>query len=122
MEGREDGRHGGVNSSSRREGKPGVPLLHHQPPPAGTGAAEGGTVRSHWSIENSVHWLLDVAFREDESRVRDRVAAENLSLLRKIALNILKQDEQTKLGIKNKRLRAGWDEEYLANLLNSCAV
>lgn len=79
-------------------------------------------VRSHWSIENSVHWLLDVAFREDESRVRDRVAAENLSLLRKIALNILKQDEQTKLGIKNKRLRAGWDEEYLANLLNSCAV
>ncbi len=79
-------------------------------------------VRAHWGIENSVHWVLDMAFREDESRVRHRVAAENLSLLRKMALNMLRQDKTTKLGIKNKRLKAGWDEQYLINLLNNCPI
>ena len=79
-------------------------------------------VRHHWRIENSLHWVLDMAFREDESRVRHAVAAENLSLLRKMALNILRQDKSTKLGIKNKRLKAGWDEPYLLNLLNSWDV
>jgi predicted transposase YbfD/YdcC len=79
-------------------------------------------VRSHWGIENSVHWVLDMAFREDESRVRNQVAAENLSLLRKMALDMLKQDKTTKLGAKNKRLRAGWDEPYLLNLLKSCQI
>lgn len=74
--------------------------------------------RSHWGIENGLHWVLDMAFREDESRVRKGHGAENLSRLRQIALNLLKQDKTKKIGIKNKRLRAGWDEDYLLHLLN----
>ncbi|MCP4459917.1 MAG: ISAs1 family transposase [Cytophagales bacterium] len=74
-------------------------------------------VRNHWSIENSLHWVLDIAFREDESRVRKGNAPENLAVLRHIALNLIKQDKSVKLGVKNKRLRAGWDDKYLANIL-----
>jgi predicted transposase YbfD/YdcC len=74
-------------------------------------------VRAHWGIENCVHWVLDVAFREDESRVRLGHAPENLAVLRHIALNLLRQDSRTKLGIHNKRLKAGWDDAYLANLV-----
>jgi predicted transposase YbfD/YdcC len=73
-------------------------------------------VRGHWSIENSLHWVLDIAFREDESRVRKDHAPENLSVLRHIALNLLKQDLSKKLGIKNKRLVAAWNNDYLIHL------
>jgi predicted transposase YbfD/YdcC len=73
-------------------------------------------VRSHWGIENELHWCLDVAFREDDCRVREPAARENLAVLRHITLTRLKQDN-TKLGIKNKRKKAGWDEAYLAKLL-----
>ena len=73
-------------------------------------------VRDHWGIENGLHWTLDVAFREDDSRVREPAARENLAVLRHIALTRLKKDN-AKLGIKNKRLKAGWDERYLAKLL-----
>jgi predicted transposase YbfD/YdcC len=75
-------------------------------------------VRSHWGIENSVHWVLDVAFREDDCRVRKGHAPENLATLRHIALNVLKADKTVNLGIKNKRLTAGWDSNYLANVLS----
>lgn len=74
--------------------------------------------RNHWGIENKLHWVLDMAFREDESRVRKGHGAENLARLRHIALNLLKQDKTTKAGIKNRRLRAGWDQDYLLQLLN----
>lgn len=73
-------------------------------------------VRQHWGIENSVHWVLDIGFREDESRIRTGHAPENMAVLRHIALNVLRNDD-THLGIKNKRLKAGWDTNYLTHLL-----
>ena len=75
------------------------------------------TVREHWGVENSLHWSLDIAFREDESRLRERNAAENFAVLRHIALGLLKNDTRTKLDIKNKRLKGGWGERYLGKLL-----
>jgi predicted transposase YbfD/YdcC len=75
------------------------------------------TVRAHWRVENSLHWVLDIGFREDDSRVRKDHAAENLGILRRIALNLLKRDHTTKVGIHGKRLKAGWDEAYLLSLL-----
>ncbi len=74
-------------------------------------------VRSHWQIENSLHWVLDIAFREDDSRVRKDHGAQNLATLRHIALNLLKQETTAKIGVKNKRLKAGWNEEYLLRVL-----
>lgn len=76
------------------------------------------TARGHWGIENGQHWILDVAFREDESRVRVDHGAENIATLRRIALNLLRQDTTTKAGTKAKRLKAGWDERYLLRLLS----
>lgn len=73
--------------------------------------------RSHWGVENDLHWSLDIAFREDESRVRIGHGAENLAVLRHMALNVLKQEKTAKVGIKTKRLKAGWDETYLLRLL-----
>lgn len=70
-------------------------------------------VRGHWGIENGLHWVLDVAFREDECRVRKGYGAENLAVLRHIALNAVKQEKTAKGGVHNKRLRAGWDDAYL---------
>jgi predicted transposase YbfD/YdcC len=71
------------------------------------------SIRDHWKIENSLHWVLDVAFKEDQSRKREGYAAQNFSVVTRIALNLLKADTTTKLGVKGKRLKAGWDHEYL---------
>jgi hypothetical protein len=68
-------------------------------------------------LKRRLHWSLDVAFREDESRVRRGNAAENLAVIRHIALNLLKQESSAKVGIKIKRSKAGWDESYLAKVL-----
>jgi predicted transposase YbfD/YdcC len=76
-------------------------------------------VRAHWQIENAFHWILDVAFREDDSRVRKDHAPRNLALLRRLALNLLKREASLKVGIKAKRLRAGWDAPYLLKVLCS---
>lgn len=73
--------------------------------------------RSHWQVENSLHWVLDVAFREDDSRVRRDNGPENFAILRRLALNLLKQDTSMKIGMKGKRKAAGWDEAYLLRLL-----
>lgn len=75
--------------------------------------------RSHWSIENSLHWVLDVSFREDESRIRKDNAPQNFAVLRHMALNLLKRETSLKKSVKSKQLRAGWDNDYLAKVLNA---
>ncbi len=74
-------------------------------------------VRQHWGIENGLHWVLDVAFNEDRMRQRDRQAIDNLALLNRLAVSLLRQDTTVKAGVKCKRKRAGWDEDYLLHLL-----
>ena len=74
-------------------------------------------VRSHWGIENELHWSLDVTFHEDLCRIRKGAGAQNFAILRHIALNLLKQEKSAKLGLKGKRLKAGWDEAYLLKIL-----
>jgi len=74
-------------------------------------------VRDHWSIENKLHWQLDVTFQEDQSRLREGDAATTFSLLRRAALSLLKNERSQKLGVKNKRLNAAWDDNYLLQVL-----
>ena len=74
-------------------------------------------VRTHWSIENSLHWVLDVSFDEDACRIRRESAAQNMALLRHLALNILSKDSSSKRGIAARRKKAAWDQTYLIKLL-----
>jgi predicted transposase YbfD/YdcC len=74
------------------------------------------SVRGHWAIENTLHWCLDVTFREDESRVRDRIASDNLAWLRRFALSLLKQQTDSE-SIAMRRRMAGWNNQYLAQVL-----
>src|SRR3954447_5023860 len=76
-----------------------------------------GAVRQHWGIENGLHWVLDVAFHEDRMRQRDRNGIENLALLNRLAVSLLRQDQTVKAGVKCKRKAAGWDDDYLLHLL-----
>ncbi len=82
----------------------------------GSGKMFLGASRKHWGIENECHWVLDVALREDDHRLREGHAPENMSVVRKMALAMLKK-ATAKMGIKNKRLKAGWDEAFLEHVL-----
>ncbi len=73
-------------------------------------------IRNHWGIENKQHWILDVGFNEDKCRIRDKIAGKNFATLRRLALNLLKKEDK-KAGIKRKRLRAAWDENYLEKVI-----
>ena len=77
----------------------------------------GRAIRSHWSVENKLHWQLDVSYGEDECKVRKDNGAENFSVIRRATLNLLKADKKTKAGIKNKRSKAGWDKDYMLSIL-----
>jgi predicted transposase YbfD/YdcC len=76
-------------------------------------------VRQHWGVENTVHWVLDVSFAEDASRIRKDKGAQTFSVLRHIALNLLRRESQHKRGIKARRKRAGWDRDYLLQVLTA---
>lgn len=76
-------------------------------------------VRGHWGIENQLHWVLDIAFREDECRLRKGNGAQNFAVLRHIALNLLRREKTAKCSIHSKRLKAGWDNDYLFKVLTS---
>jgi predicted transposase YbfD/YdcC len=74
-------------------------------------------VRTYWGIENQVHWLLDIVFDEDGSRIRTGHAQQNLAAMRLIAINVLNKDKTSKHSLKGKRQLAGWDESYLESLV-----
>ena len=76
-------------------------------------------VRSHWGIENSVHWVLDVVFHEDLSRIRAGHSAHNFGVLRHIALNLIRREKTAKCGVHAKRLKAGWSTDYLEKILTA---
>ena len=74
-------------------------------------------VRQHWGIENRLHWVLDVVFREDESRIRRDHGGQNMAVLRQLALNLLRKDQTKRLSLRMKRKRAGWDDTFLAQIV-----
>jgi predicted transposase YbfD/YdcC len=78
-------------------------------------------IRRHWSIENALHWVLDVTFREDDSRVRDRAAARNLALLRKIALNLVTRDRRSRASRRGRRKMAAWNDDYMLQIITGQA-
>ena len=82
----------------------------------------GRAIRQHWAIENALHWVLDVTFREDDSRVRDQRAARNLAVLRRMAINLVGRDGSTKASVRARRKRAAWDNDYMLQLLTGALV
>lgn len=82
----------------------------------------GRSKRNHWQIENSLHWVLDIAYREDESRIRAGNSAENLNILRHMTLNMLKQEKSCKRGIAGKRKNCGWNDGYLLKVLKTLDI
>ena len=80
-------------------------------------ATLGRAIRTHWGIENALHWVLDVTFREDDSRVRNRRAARNLALLRRIAVNLVGRDRSAKASVRARRKKAAWNDDYMLQLL-----
>jgi predicted transposase YbfD/YdcC len=74
-------------------------------------------IRRHWGVENALHWVLDVTFREDDSRVRDRTAARNFALVRKIALNLVAQDKSSRVSLRGRRKKAAWNDSYMLQII-----
>jgi predicted transposase YbfD/YdcC len=106
-----------VVNGRARGGKPDTERRYYISSLALDAAELNRLIRSHWSIENQFHWALDVSFEEDACRVRVGDGAQNLAILRRIALNLLKQNKTVRASLNNKRLRAGWNIEYLQTVL-----
>jgi predicted transposase YbfD/YdcC len=103
----------GINGSGKVTAQIRYYLSSSKLPPTQLASA----IRSHWAIENGLHWVLDVGFNEDASRVRERNAARNLALLRKIALNFARANTTLKASLKGKRKSAAWDNDFMATLI-----
>ena len=73
--------------------------------------------RRHWSVENALHWVLDVTIREDDRRVRDRTVARNFDLARKIALNLIAHDRSRQASLRGRRKKAAWDDDYMLQII-----
>ena len=108
---------GMVISNTTRDGKDCIDVRYYILSKKLSAKSFTAAVASHWAIENQLHWQLDVTFREDHCRIRKGHADTNFSTLRRTALSMLKNEKTKKLGIKNKRLSAGWDEPYLFKVL-----
>lgn len=110
-----------IESTRVVEGKSSQETRYYLSSLCGTAKQAAQAVRSHWGVENSLHYVLDMAFNEDACRIRKDHAPANFSLLRHMALNLLRQEKTCKNGIKVKRNKAGWDEAYLFRVLDSCS-
>jgi predicted transposase YbfD/YdcC len=106
-----------VQSQRRVNGKVSIERRYYLSSLGQDAEVMNAAIRSHWAIENGLHWVLDVSFGEDACRIRKDHAPQNMSLLRHMALNLLGQDKSTKIGIKAKRKKAGWDDAYLVKIL-----
>jgi predicted transposase YbfD/YdcC len=104
-------------SDTVRNGKPAGDVRYYIPSKKMSARSFGAAVRGHWSIENRLHWQLDVTFGEDHCRTRKGRADANFSILRRTALSLLKNEKTEKVGMKNKRLTAGWNDHYLEKVL-----
>lgn len=104
-------------SDTLRDGKPVSDVRYYIVSKRLSAKRFAAAVRGHWSIENRLHWQLDVTFGEDQCRIRKGHADANFSILRRTALSLLKNHKSSKLGIKNKRLQAAWDHDYLEQVL-----
>jgi predicted transposase YbfD/YdcC len=106
-----------VARTKREGGRETFEVAHYLCSRRGSAEELGGATRNHWGIENGLHWVLDVIFREDDSRLKDRTAAENLGMLRRVAVSLLGQD-RGKGSVSGKLLRAAWDDAFRLHLLN----
>lgn len=115
---------GACRSRVERDGKEPAEYIRYMILSDGNMTAKtfGDSQRGHWGIENSLHWCLDIAFNEDQSRMRSKNEAENMNLIRHMCLNMLKQDKTVKMGLKSKRKKCGWDKAYLLRILGSLDI
>lgn len=108
---------GMVESVRKVDGKTEVEIRYFISSLQGDAEQFGNSVRSHWGIENSLHWVLDVALREDDCRIRKDNAPQNFAIIRQIAVNLLGKEKRVKRGIKNKQFLAAMDNDYLLRVL-----
>ena len=106
-----------VARTKRERGQDTFEVAHYICSRRGSAQELGGATRGHWGIENGLHWVLDVIFREDDSRLKDRTAAENLGMLRRVVASLLRLDP-SKGSVSGKLLRAAWDDKFRLHLLH----